>query len=143
MGMTVMVFLAGGWAYTVSGSCHVDPTALHRDRVWLLVAWFVPVISVIYPYQIFGEIWTSARNVRARRSGHAASLVVRRPWIIGAWAWAWAVSSGGVLLLLGFGAQFFIQGILLTDAVTILLLAAVIRVIARELQGPEVSPAVS
>lgn len=132
--MSVVVLFVGGWAHMVSGSSHVDPTALHRDRVWLLVAWFVPVISVIYPRQLFGEIWASAHNVRTRRTGQATSLVAPRPWVIGAWAWAWGVSAAGVIVLFFIWPQVFMQTLLITNAVAILLLAGVIRVIARELK---------
>jgi len=143
--VTVLVFLVGAWAFTLATSAHVDRTDLTHDPVWLLVAWFIPIVHVVFPFQLFGQIWASARRVRTGRNGSAASLDTPRPWIIHAWAWAWALSSGGVLVLWFVGVEpaTLVSLILAANAVMAALLAGVIHVIVREIDGSVVSPAVS
>lgn len=146
-GVTALVFIAGAWGYTVAGSRCVDRRALHRDPMWFLISWFIPVISVVFPHQLFGEVWASARNLRTSRDASVAttSLVSPRPRVIGAWAWTWALASGGALLLLlvGISLGTVLLTVQVATAVMAPLLAGVIRVIAKELDGPAVSPAVS
>lgn len=133
--VAMLLFLAGGWAYTLVGSRRVDRTALHRDPVWLLVAWFVPVIHVTFTYQLFGEIWASARRVRTQALGSPTSITAPRPWVIHAWAWAWTLSSGGLVLLWLGGLQLetLLPWHLVANSVMLALLGGVVHVIAREL----------
>ncbi|WP_353952112.1 DUF2510 domain-containing protein [Knoellia sp. S7-12] len=141
----VLVLLVGAWAFTLANSAHVDLTSLTHDPVWLLVAWFIPIIHVVFPFQLLSQTWASARRVRTGRNGSPASLDTPRPWIIHAWAWAWALSTGGLLVLWFVGVELatLMAGILAANAVMAALLAGVIRVIVREIDGSVVSPTVS
>jgi len=138
--ITVLVLGAGAWAYTVAGSRRVDRSSLHREPAWLLAAWFVPIVHLVFPYQLFGEIWASARRIRTSRTGveAATSLTAPRPWIMRVWVVAWALSSGGVFLLWLGGVELVtvIEWHLVANALMALLLGGVVRVIARELAYP-------
>ncbi|PRY55645.1 uncharacterized protein DUF2510 [Knoellia remsis] len=125
-GVTAQTLLVGGWAYLLSGSRRVDPSRLHRDRIWLLVAWFVPVIHVVFTHQLFRETWW---GITAPRGGAAPS---RSPRVLDVWAWTWAAAS--VWMLAGFfgavGHTWRVGLFLLTGAAT-LLLGGVVWVLAR------------
>ncbi|MEO6019295.1 MAG: hypothetical protein ABIP45_03485 [Knoellia sp.] len=84
--------------YAVCGLAAVALVGLFAVSLALPAGDPLPVIHVIYPHALFGEIWASARRVRTGRTGQAAAV---------------------------------------------LLLAGVVRVIAKELPSPSVSPAVS
>lgn len=133
--VTAMTFLTGVWAYVAAGSRRVDPGAIRRDRVWLVVAWFIPIIGMVFPPQLLGDTWSGARRKRIRSASDAASLGFARPRIIDAWGWVWAVASCGVLIFVLFGMEAFTNAVLALNALGMVLLAGVIRVIARELDA--------
>ncbi|MFC7490348.1 MULTISPECIES: DUF2510 domain-containing protein [unclassified Knoellia] len=133
----VLVLVVGIWAFTVASSRYVDRMDLTLDPVWLCVAWFIPILHVILPFQLFGQIWASAGRVRGGRSGCPTSLDRSRPWVIHTWAWVWALSSGGLLLLwfLGVEGDTLAAWLLAANAAMAPLLGAVVHVIARELNA--------
>lgn len=142
--VTGVVFATGFWAHTIAGSCRVQDSALRRSPVWLLVGWLIPIVHVVFPYQLLEDLWRGLHNQRAieeakRRARPGIRITpdfaTIAPRVILAWAWAWAWASGGSLLVLlaGFGMSTVVRTVLLASALMCALLVGVVHVIAQQL----------
>lgn len=95
--VTVVLFLM--WIYRA----HQNLPALGARNLQFTLAWavgwfFVPVLSLIRPYQVVKEIWM-ASHPTDEVTAAIARRPVKLPWVLGWWWAAWTVSN-----LLGWAA---------------------------------------
>ena len=128
-----LVLGTGAWCFTLAHSRRVDPTTPQLSPVWFLVAWFLPIVHILVPHRMFGDLWASAKWQQSDRRGSNTPLAPR-PRVIT----LWACTSGllfalGILGFLRDAGTTMLAVNLGLSAASVCLLGAVVRAIAHEL----------
>jgi hypothetical protein len=132
----IPVFLV--WLYHASRNAGQSGYPQRRSAGWAIGGWFVPVISLWFPYQVVADIWRAAQPPERR---------TRTPWLVVAWWTCWLLARVTSVQYTHTGRSFHISMNLYTTTlsrlfltVAAILLIPVIRTVSRGSLGRLLDP---